>query len=120
MKNLFTFLFVLTFLQFTYAQVGDGDKPPATKTQKTKTTTSTGIGISIDLTSIFNLLKKNKNCDQIEMVFPQNGSKFISNSTAPSLFRWKSSKPELVVSYIVQLVLLNKREKTILFERLLF
>jgi hypothetical protein len=116
MKKLFSIFFMLIFFQLVYAQDRKKDVKPPSKTQKTKTNTSTGIGVSIDLASIFRSLKRNKNCNQIKMVFPKDGSKFKSNRENPLLFRWKSSKPKLVVSYKVQLVQINEKEKTTLFQ----
>jgi len=116
MKKLFPIVLILIFFQFAHTQDRDHDVKPKPKTQKTRTTTNTGIGVSIDLTSIFRSLKKNKNCNQIEMVFPKNGSKFKSNISTPPIFRWKSSKPKLVAYYKLQLVQLNRKEKTTLFQ----
>ena len=116
MKKLLTIALILVFFPFAHTQDRDHGVKPKPKTQKTRTTTNTGVGVSIDLTSIFRSLKKNKNCNQVEMVFPRGGFKFKSNIDNPPLFRWKSSKPKLVAYYKVQLVLLNRKEKTTLFQ----
>ena len=90
MKKLLTIALILVFFPFAHTQDRDHGVKPKPKTQKTRTTTNTGVGVSIDLTSIFRSLKKNKNCNQVEMVFPRGGFKFKSNIDNPPLFRWKS------------------------------
>lgn len=90
MKKLLTIALILVFFPFANAQDREHDVKPKPKTQKTRTITNTGVGVSIDLTSIFRSLKKNKNCNQLEMVFPRDGFKFKSNIDNPPLFRWKS------------------------------
>jgi hypothetical protein len=71
MKKLLTIALILVFFPFANAQNREHDVKPKPKTQKTRTITNTGEGVSIDLTSIFRSLKKNKNCNQLEMVFPE-------------------------------------------------
>lgn len=91
------------------------DVKTSTKTQKTSSTTS-GVGISVDLGGLIRSFKKNKNCNQVEIIFPSNKTKFIADKTIPPIFRWKSSKPDLVSSYKIELVVYNGKEKTILYQ----
>ncbi len=121
MKKTLSAFFLLTFFLVGYAQertTKDVKQPPR-ETKGTggnnSTTTSGGVGISVDLGSIFRSIKKNKNCNQVEIVFPVNKSKFTTDNTSAPVFRWKSSKPELVSSYKVELVVINGKEKNILY-----
>ncbi|MDZ4148611.1 MAG: hypothetical protein U1C58_10035 [Flavobacteriaceae bacterium] len=120
-KTLSTFL-LLTFFSIGFAQEGttkDVKQPPreTKSTNNTNSTTTTGgVGISLDLGGIFRSIKKNKNCNQVEIVFPVNKSKFTTDNTDALIFRWKSSKPELVSSYKIELVSIEGKEKTILYQ----
>jgi len=91
------------------------DVKTPTKTQKTNST-SVGMGISVDLGGLIRSFKKNKNCNQVEIIFPASKSKFIADLSIPPVFRWKSSKADLVASYRVELVAYNGKEKTILYQ----
>lgn len=121
MKKLLPIFLVLTFFLSGHSQertIKDVKQPPR-HTQGTKTnrsSISSGVGISIDVGSIFRSLKKNKNCNKLEIVFPADKSTFKTDNTTPPTFQWESSKPNVVVSYKVELVALNGEEKTILYQ----
>jgi len=121
MKKLLPIFLMLTFFLSGHSQertIKDVKQPPR-HTQGTKTnrsSISSGVGISIDVGSIFRSLKKNKNCNKLEIVFPADKSTFKTDNTNPPTFQWKSSKPNVVVSYKVELVALNGEEKTILYQ----
>lgn len=124
MKNILLF----TFLSISFLSTGqvnpDGTvKTPrevSTKTPKqqsqTQRNTSSSIGVGIDLGGLIRSIKRNKNCNQVEIVFPSNKSKFTADQTIPPTFRWNSSKPDLVVGYKFELVQIIDKEKIILYQ----
>lgn len=90
-------------------------KNPQSQSQ-TRRTTNSSIGVGIDIGGIINSIKKKKNCNQVEIVFPPNKTKFIDEKATPPTFRWKSSKPNLVVGYKIELVQIIDKEKIILYQ----
>ncbi|PKP41842.1 MAG: hypothetical protein CVT96_06540 [Bacteroidetes bacterium HGW-Bacteroidetes-13] len=120
MKKLILLYFLMLGIVSTGQINPDGtvkQPPRETKTNpRNPTSTSGSIGIGIDLGGIIRSIKRNKNCNQVEVVFPPNKSKYITDKTNPPIFRWKSSKSDLVQFYKVELVRIDGKEKTILYQ----
>lgn len=124
MKN----ILLLTFVLFSCLSIGQVKpdvpvrnpqdipvKNPQSQNQ-TRRTTNSSIGIGIDLGGLIRSIKRNKNCNQVEIIFPSNKTKFIADKTIPPIFRWKSSKTDLVVGYKIELVQIINKEKIILYQ----
>lgn len=90
------------------------DRTP--KPQSQTRNTSGSIGIGIDIGGLIRSIKRNKNCNQVDIVFPSNKSKFIADKAIAPTFRWKSSKPDLVVGYTIELGQVIDKEKIILYQ----